>query len=184
MVCRSGCGQGLSDEKTQAGERRHSSGRHRSLCAVLWAEEMIVKPGRYHTELTESFEQPAIYPPELDAPDILDYVKEIHHNMSGEDFAEGNLTDRIYYFDNYELKMLPISKIRLEWATDWSEIERYAQMDTPFPPIVYDPVHRSIIDGTHRVKAALERGDETILAYVGKPKPRSVGWRKRRRERL
>jgi ParB-like chromosome segregation protein Spo0J len=40
-------------------------------------------------------------------------------------------------------------------------------MDSPFPPIVFDPKERSIIDGTHRVNAALRRGDTHIWAYVG-----------------
>ena len=37
------------------------------------------------------------------------------------------------------------------------------------PPIVFDPINQSIIDGTHRANVRASAGDTTILAYVGVP---------------
>jgi len=43
-----------------------------------------------------------------------------------------------------------------------SRIQEYAQRTTDFPPI--EVRGRELVDGHHRVAAALLRGDETILA--------------------
>jgi hypothetical protein len=53
--------------------------------------------------------------------------------------------------------------LRIEWSTSDEQIERYARMPLwSSPPIVFDPIDNSIIDGTHRAVAAERRGDETI----------------------
>ncbi len=46
-------------------------------------------------------------------------------------------------------------------------VSEYARRITPFPPVVFDPVRKAIIDGMPRVIAAKRRGDKVILALTG-----------------
>ena len=98
--------------------------------------------------------------------EIKELVKHLH--VRPEDFIEGDLIHRIERFQTYVLKRLPTSSLNsYEWEFNDALANEYANMDTEIPPIVYDPLARPIIDGTHRVRASEIRGDKTILAYVG-----------------
>jgi hypothetical protein len=44
------------------------------------------------------------------------------------------------------------------------------------PPIVFDAVDRSIIDGTHRANATAKQGRRDILAYVGEAERLNPYW--------
>lgn len=105
----------------------------------------------------------------VDADFIIQYVTQMHHTP--EDLDEGDLSDRIYRFGRYKLTKIPISLLDLdEWAYDEYKGKQMAAMpvDT-MPPIVFDPINQSIIDGTHRANVRASTGDTTILAYVGVP---------------
>ena len=92
-------------------------------------------------------------------------------------FVDGNLAERLEYWDYYTLEELPIDKVGLwEWDTDQSDIEAYKLKyieKKEYPPIVVDKFSKGedyycIIDGTHRAKALQKAGETTILAFVGK----------------
>ncbi len=108
-----------------------------------------------------------IHPAEIETSELVAWAKRIHHNDY--DWDDGDIYDRIWQFYRYELKSVPISSLpQDEWDCDEDQAEEYSQLpaDTS-PPIIYDPINDSIIDGTHRLHAAKMRGDRHILAYVG-----------------
>jgi hypothetical protein len=111
---------------------------------------------------------------------IFNQVKDIHREFR--DIEEGDLPDRIYWFDDYELTELPLSKIDLdEFYIDEGLIDEYIEhiKDSPstMPPIVYDPIVGSVIDGMHRANAYARLGRKSIPAYIGKTKSSSYGER-------
>ena len=116
----------------------------------------------------------------VDSNHIYALAKQIHRNY--DDFGEGDLSDRIFWFDQYKLTNLPLSKLDLdEWDVDQDLVadhvaEIMKSKDT-MPPIVFDPFENSIIDGTHRANAYAKLGYDTIPAYVGSVKSNSYGER-------
>jgi hypothetical protein len=92
-------------------------------------------------------------------------VVDIHHNK--EDFDEGNLIDRIYEYDVYEERNIPIENITSPWEVDEALVDEYIKKGSEnMPPIVIDSDY-DIIDGTHRFAAVKRLGLETIKAYIG-----------------
>lgn len=70
-------------------------------------------------------------------------------------------------FDRYELKDIPLSKLTVSPSIiNPDKAKSYIKQKNP-PPIVVDGTNYWIIDGHHRVEAALARGDKTIKGYVG-----------------
>ena len=116
----------------------------------------------------------------VDSNYIYALAKQIHRNY--DDFGGGDLTYRIFWFDQYKLTNLPLSKLNLdEWDVDEDLVadhvaEIMKSKDT-MPPIVFDPIENSIIDGTHRANAYDKLGYDTIPAYVGSVKSSSYGER-------
>lgn len=109
---------------------------------------------------------------------IFNQVKDIHREFR--DIEEGDLPDRIYWFDDYKTTQLPLSQINLdEFIVDEDLVEDYIDYikDSPntMPPIVYDPIAKSVIDGMHRANAYARLGYDTIPAYVGLTKSASYG---------
>lgn len=115
-----------------------------------------------------------------DASEVMNIVNKIHRNKA--DFAEGDLTDRIYWFNEYELGNLPIKELNLsEFDIDEelvkSFMQKIKQNSSQMPPIVFDPVSGSIIDGIHRANACARLGMKSIPAYVGITQSDSYGER-------
>jgi len=97
--------------------------------------------------------------------DVYELVRDIHHNE--DDFYDGNLGDRIYEYDVYEERDVPIKEVISPWDVDEVKVDEYVEMGSKnIPHIVIDHDYE-IIDGTHRFEAAKELGLETIKAYVG-----------------
>ena len=116
----------------------------------------------------------------VDPYTIFNQVKEIHREFR--DIEEGDLPDRIYWFDEYKTSQIPLSQINLnEFEVDEDVVEDYIEYikDSPktMPPIVYDPVAGSVIDGMHRANAYARLGYDTIPAYIGLTKSSSYGER-------
>ena len=114
----------------------------------------------------------------VDPYTIFNQVKEIHREFR--DIEEGDLPDRIYWFDEYKTSQIPLSQINLnEFEVDEDLVEDYIEYikDSPttMPPIVYDPVAGSVIDGMHRANAYARLGYDSIPAYVGLIKSDSYG---------
>lgn len=108
------------------------------------------------------------YPAQLPMhDDIVDYV-------CGLDARVCEDTLRQYLADNYPecgatLRTLPIDTL-VPGHEDGHERspakeQRYAAMTTPIPPILVGDGNE-ILDGHHRYRVALSKGDTTIQAYV------------------
>lgn len=95
--------------------------------------------------------------------------QDIHHTP--EDFLDGDLDANICSFGSYRLKIIPLDQIKHDLFTTFDALfHHYAEQSSETaPPIIYDPIHKIAIDGNHRCKAALLRGETEILAYVGDP---------------
>ena len=111
---------------------------------------------------------------------IFNQVKKIHHTFR--DIEEGDLPDRIYWFSEYKKSELPLSLLYLhEFFVDEQLVDDYVKLiqssPNTMPPIVYDPIAGSIIDGNHRANAYAKLGYDTIPAYVGLTKSDSYGER-------
>ena len=109
------------------------------------------------------------FPETVTAMDLIRWVEQNHH--SPEDLDTGNIADRIEQFERYKLERIPLSSLNPdEWYVDHKHAVPYMltqRQESEFPPIIYDPVDKSIIDGIHRVNAAIKHGDTDILAYIG-----------------
>lgn len=119
-------------------------------------------------------------------PDKISYYKlryivaDIHHRY--DDMYYGDLDNRLQKYDYYVLQSIPLNKLNMDqWSHDDDLSDKYAEMPKEdMPPIVYDSMAKSIIDGTHRAHAAKKRGDTEIMAYVGLKEFRYPQWRKKR----
>lgn len=114
----------------------------------------------------------------VNASEVDSLAKQIHRKY--DDFSEGDLTDRIYWFDQYTLTKIPLSNLNLnEWDVDEDLVADHVAMIIKsrhsMPPIVFDPIAKSIIDGMHRANAYAKLGYDTIPAYIGTVKSDSYG---------
>ena len=96
---------------------------------------------RQWINLIESQNHTSEFLESVDAYTIYNAVQSGHREP--DDFIEGDLTDRIYWFDDYELTSLPIADIDLdEHYVDEDLVDDYIEhiKDSPktMPPIVYD----------------------------------------------
>ena len=99
---------------------------------------------------------------------VYRYAQSIHREPDDWIGEDGYIGENIERFSFYKLERLPLATLNLdEWEVEEDLVRDYAERGTPFPPIVYDPQRKSIIDGTHRCNAAKQRGDDSILAFVG-----------------
>ena len=99
---------------------------------------------------------------DMSAEDMISYLRQHHDTNLHQDYL-----DHINTFNKFVLKDIPVSSIKSKLAgLDKAKVEQYKQMDmSTAPPIVMGDGY--ILDGYHRVNAAAQRGDTTILAYVG-----------------
>ena len=117
------------------------------------------------TEIFNTVQNPN-YPQVASSDWVICYVADLNDR---DDPYEGPVPEHIAEFDEYKLVALPVSETNaLEQNHDPSLASEYASLAAETaPPIVFDAVQGEIIDGFHRVHAALLRGDTTIMAYVG-----------------
>ncbi len=110
----------------------------------------------------------------IPSDEIVDIVYSLHTRE--EDFEEGDLIERIKSFPFYELKNIPLSSLDTdEFMTDAELVDKYAEeirLNPDYPPIVFDPINSSIIDGMHRVQSLEQLGHDTVRAYVGRNEER------------
>lgn len=97
---------------------------------------------------------------------VIYYVAEQNDR---EDPYEGELTERMMELDNFVLKEVNVCDLDVEgYGFSQSLADDYALLPSiSSPPIVIDSDGTSILDGYHRVHAAIIRIDKTIMAYVG-----------------
>jgi hypothetical protein len=107
--------------------------------------------------------------PLIDVAHVLDYVRVVHPDQDDFTREDAVIEPNIKRFKSYKLERLPISEINLSRYHVHEElVDEYSRKDTPYPPIVYDPNRKAVIDGMHRSNAAHRRGDDSIIALVGK----------------
>lgn len=116
----------------------------------------------------------------VDAHTIYSIVQSGHREPM--DFIEGDIGDRIYWFDDYKKTSLPLSNLNLdEHYVDDDLVDDYVELikssPNTMPPIVFDPIANSIIDGIHRANAYAKLGYDAIPAYVGLTKSDTYGER-------
>jgi len=93
----------------------------------------------------------------IDSWSVLQYVREMHEGYEDD--------GRITQYEWFVLKEVPLASIDAPWETGQDTVDQYARLTTEPPPIVLDH-HNIVIDGTHRVAVATDRGDTTIKAFV------------------
>lgn len=110
----------------------------------------------------------------IPSDEIVDIVYSLHTRE--EDFEQGDLVERIKSFPFYELKNIPLSSLDTdEFMTDAELVDKYEEeirLNPDYPPIVFDPINSTIIDGMHRVQSLEQLGHDTVRAYVGRNEER------------
>ena len=95
-------------------------------------------------------------------------AEKLHHTH--DDFIDGDLAERIERFSHYVIGELELSQVQANnYYLDEDLIEDYKEAfkKSEFPPIIYDATENDIIDGNHRVNAAIQLGLKSIPAYIG-----------------
>lgn len=108
--------------------------------------------------------------------EVRQLVEGIHARP--EDLGEGDLGHRLERFTHYVRGKLRLSDIDLdEWLLDDSAIDELAAMPSETrPPVVYDAVAGSMVDGLHRANAAFRSGETEIEAFIGIERHLNPDW--------
>jgi hypothetical protein len=111
------------------------------------------------------------YPKRICSSDLIEESMSIHHTP--EDFEEGDVADRISAHDVWELKEIELKKIPEQpyGVSEWRVkriSDEMSSNDHCYPPIIYDEDNSDVIDGNHRLSAAIKLGFSKIMAYVPK----------------
>lgn len=100
--------------------------------------------------------------------DIVNHIAQYHSRDNIFDEEESDLMARVSQYDYFILDDVLLSDIYDQnWNTDPDLVNEYREYSTSFPPIVLNSDKTTIIDGTHRVKAAKMKGLLLIQAYIG-----------------
>jgi hypothetical protein len=103
--------------------------------------------------------------------DIINILMEDgHHTL--EDFEYGDIIYRISSFYSYKLGELDISILDYKKYSFFEGkvlkiMKEIKEDDLNYPPILYDPINKTIIDGVHRIRALKRLGFKKIKAYIG-----------------
>lgn len=103
----------------------------------------------------------------IPASDVYELVQNIHPRK--DDLEEGDLTDRIYNYDVYEEKNVPLNMINDEWEVNDDFVKKLAIKiinGESIEPVILDEDY-GVIDGMHRIEAYRKAGKELIPALVG-----------------
>ena len=101
--------------------------------------------------------------PELSPDFIKKYILQ-HHDVSE---LHPDYIKFLDSFTHFELKQISLVSLQVEIPKlEKAKVKQYSALKTAAPPVVVDS-NGMIIDGYHRVNAAVDRGERTIQAYVG-----------------
>lgn len=97
-----------------------------------------------------------------------------------QDLDEGDLLHRLDRFDFFVKKSIPMADIDLnEFALCKETVLDYVKIyheNSSYPPIVFDAIDNSMIDGLHRANALNLLGITHVEAYVGIEKYADPHW--------
>jgi hypothetical protein len=80
-------------------------------------------------------------------------------------------------FNFYVLGRIPMAMINFEdWELEDDRAEASSKHETSPPPIIWDELDETIIDGVSRALAADRGGYDSILAYIGQPEEENPDW--------
>lgn len=111
----------------------------------------------------------------LDADDVVAMIAEQNDR---DDPWEGPVPMHVLRYSRYRCAFVPIADCDLEGNSYDPELAvEYSRTPADrFPPIVFDPMDGEIVDGYHRIHAALIRGETVILSLVGMPETIDPTW--------
>lgn len=114
----------------------------------------------------EVFNMLSDYPPFVSDDWVIRYVAELNDR---DDPYEGPVPAHISQFPVYHLVAVGLDETDVfQYGHDTWLAQEYSLLPaTSAPPIIFDKLNGEVIDGFHRVHAALLRGDVTVMAYVG-----------------
>lgn len=107
------------------------------------------------------------WPPTMTSQEIVDYITSLKPGHKMDDFLVQEILND---YKDFKLTTVKLDMISHDYKVDESKIVDYSlRKKEDQPPIVLAQTSLDLIliDGAHRFEAALERGDEDILAYVG-----------------
>lgn len=118
---------------------------------------------RYIELMEDTDTMPVGYPKKLDEAGLLAYACE--YAVEDADDIDPEMMRELLGGYGAELKRIPISGLLFNGGySEKAKIKRYAKMKSNPPPIIV--CGKEIMDGNHRVRAALQNGETHIWAYV------------------
>ena len=105
--------------------------------------------------------------------DVYAYCQRVHRGGKSEDFVDGDLGERIENNEQYhfiEAKLSVVKKLfdHHEFDVDEDFVKKLSKdKKEKLPPIILDMDNGSIIDGTHKLQAAILRKEKTIDILLG-----------------
>jgi hypothetical protein len=117
-------------------------------------------------DLFESrFESGQRWPDRLDQEGLVEYVRSIAPDGELEDEHDDHILEMLDHPDGARLQMAKLENLTFNGGFgEDSKVLRYAKRKTSPPPIIIADHH--IVDGNHRVKAAMQNGLTELPAYV------------------
>jgi hypothetical protein len=104
----------------------------------------------------------------LTSDQAKEYVSEIHRSR---DNPLGDVLKKIEKFTQYVWRDIPVFSLPAETRYPHQPlVKRYIDMiedGEEVPPIIYDDVDDTVIDGLHRIESARQSGLAFIPAWVG-----------------
>jgi hypothetical protein len=101
-----------------------------------------------------------------DAHTLSRYVDSIHSGvLDDEDEENGDVPLPLDPTKSYQLQLMDPKKLKVSTFVDSNKVDDYANTVSDFPPIVTDGTG-NVLDGGHRVEAAIRRGDTQITGFA------------------
>lgn len=114
----------------------------------------------------------------VDHRSVQDEVIRLHGRK--QDLNEGDLLHRLDRFNFFIKKSIDISDVDLdEFEVDQDKVDDFKRLfaqSGAYPPIVFDSLDGSIIDGIHRANALAQLGVLRIDAFVGVKEHEFIDW--------
>lgn len=143
------------DFYTKLGFSKDSTGRHQ---LVFYPD-----PGEEYAYLYEGENE--TYPSTLDEKGLIEFAWECIHEDEIDDVDE-SFIDEMFDGASAVLRRVPINGLTLNGGVEVKKkTKQYRKLTTEAPPIIVNSHTKEVMDGNHRLREALRRGQTDILAY-------------------